>query len=1020
MLEYLCDALLSTHRAAVEASKRAEKLVTMSRRRIQSRDDATRELPNERTRPPWPQRAHALPFDLLSDDEFEIFCYLLLLREFPADEIYYYGKTADGGRDIMHRNATNKFTLIQCKRYAENVGVREIRRELAKLCVNIEGGAIPDKIDRVVFYISRDITAPAKDLLSSQDTWIGSVREFLNEHLSEDPTPELLNFARAWWPEPTSESGIKLTERAQRYPELIEEFFGVRKVIDTQALEPIKAISSRVESKIDIILSAQQKASEDPPANAINAGNQAELLRKPAAPAVDTLLGREGTLAALHGHIRTSNTIILGGVPGIGKTSIAAQFAKEISVTRKLLWVDCDPHGQLATVLSLVADFLRTECQDAELQHVLQSNSATQAMHVECAAASLDKHSVILVLDGFEVDANVSLVALVTRCNRLFNVARLLIAARKWSDRVALFNLPQIINIDMLDRAAAVALMLRCAERLSVPTPQREDLVEAYGRIGGHPYMLRLLVALSRSFPLPQLLQSLPRFEQQAHDYVRRNIIDQLVPSAQKLLANLSLIRIPFYTLAVEQFDGSRQCWDNFESLVDRFLIMRCAYDSSRYEIHRIIRDSVVFGTSDQERHSAHCRAYVYHHNLSDGKKTLADGRESVYHALLGNMPTEAESACKMVLYALMRVGWMDAVLEWTDSFGRDACARAWPMLHYQRGRTLRLKGRPDEARVEYEEALRLTSNPAEVEGAKFELASMIVSCHGNDPQKRQRAINIYNELALSDNCATRASALGTAGWLEAEYADKQRGIEMIRASLELAERHALKRQVAQSLYWLGVLLCDANVLDAIEYAERSVELWGELEARDGAQAWEGLYSSACLLSNLYRREHRCADALQVISICVALDRRLGRDSRLSERLLDLGCLECLLALYGRAAESLRESLALARGCGVDGDMEVRVLELLVIALWNSGDYVKSRDVMIEYRELCEVRGCEGAPYVFVSKDDYVRMDEEPETCMSRRAQMHILVLPNGYSVADLQSWLVGAGDARAPSEVRL
>ena len=82
-----------------------------------------------------------------------------------------------------------------------------------------------------MFYVAPDVTADAGDLIREQSVWRSEAGKALKEHLKEDPSPELLAFAHTWWPDPDYVAAISLTERTKKRPELLEEFFGVRKVI---------------------------------------------------------------------------------------------------------------------------------------------------------------------------------------------------------------------------------------------------------------------------------------------------------------------------------------------------------------------------------------------------------------------------------------------------------------------------------------------------------------------------------------------------------------------------------------------------------------------------------------------------------------------------------------------------------------------------------------------------------------------------------------------------------------------
>jgi len=190
------------------------------------------DLGSSLSRPAWLERDLSLPFDHLSGDEFEVFCYLLLRREHPSEDIVYYGKTADLGRDIIRRREDGNVELIQCKRYGGNVGKGDVRIELAKLFTNLFKEVIPERPTRISFYVARDLTSPARGLLA-REQWVEAAEQALKGHLKKAPSPDLLSFARAWWPAEGiyAEPGIRLTDRAECYPELIEKFFGIKKVV---------------------------------------------------------------------------------------------------------------------------------------------------------------------------------------------------------------------------------------------------------------------------------------------------------------------------------------------------------------------------------------------------------------------------------------------------------------------------------------------------------------------------------------------------------------------------------------------------------------------------------------------------------------------------------------------------------------------------------------------------------------------------------------------------------------------
>jgi len=225
----------------------------VSRPVVDHADSARKDLGPNRQKPNWLAGRHALPFQDLSDDEFEVFTYLLLLRECPNDRIVYYGKTGDAGRDVIRTDAENTVELIQCKRYTTNVGLPDVREELAKLCTNVFKGIIPTPPDRVIFYAVPDLTAPAKDLLQNRHMWIAGCEKAIESHLGEKPSTDLLAFAKGWWPEFDHQDEHKLTERARKHQDLIEEFFLVRHVV-TGSLDTIVPILAGIDQSVGAML----------------------------------------------------------------------------------------------------------------------------------------------------------------------------------------------------------------------------------------------------------------------------------------------------------------------------------------------------------------------------------------------------------------------------------------------------------------------------------------------------------------------------------------------------------------------------------------------------------------------------------------------------------------------------------------------------------------------------------------------------------------------------------------------
>jgi tetratricopeptide (TPR) repeat protein len=554
-----------------------------------------------------------------------------------------------------------------------------------------------------------------------------------------------------------------------------------------------------------------------------------------------------------------------------------------------------------------------------------------------------------------------------------------------------------------LDDDASFTLLELCFKRAGAGVPDRGLMREALTRVAGHPYFIRLVAELSRKYPLAQLLTSLPPFVNRAQAYVREQVIDLLPGPVKALLARLSLLRIPFRMDVVETLgqgtggDG----WDSLQIAVDKFLVMRHAADVSKYDIHAIVKEVASVELDSVERAAAHSLAYEYYRDR--GNKSVEESCEGVYHALRADRASDAAAAATQILRALLIAGLPDVLLEWTGSLLDDEHASKWPLLHFQRGRVLRMKGRLQEALAAYESARSLAVDPHIVESAKAEIASLLVlqGSDANSPEWK-RARSIYEELLASSDSATRVSVLLSLGWLKMKCADSS-GIQNIHDALKFAEEFGLQRQIAQSCYFLGRIYASDDWERAAEYLVRSISTWDDLQEHYGAMNWDGMYHSADLLADLFMDVEHYEGAIVPANLCVDLDRKLGREDRLAGALFRLGRAYCMNKRSAEAVAVLEESLTLTQNLGLGDEAESGALEFLIVSWWDLELYVKALECMAEYRRVCARGGFRPKPYLFIPESEAgVIAAEMGATAM----RLRVLKLPADADMYTLRGWI--------------
>ncbi|QDT94579.1 ATP-binding protein [Gimesia aquarii] len=391
----------------------------MSRTITESVDDALKEIGSTKSMPPWLERDHhLLPFSKLTGDEFEVLCFLLLKAKHPHDRIYYYGKTSDMGRDIIHTSVSGHIRLIQCKNFAKNVNLSDISSEMTKVYVNVLSGKIPKKPDEVIFFVASDLSATVQDLLENQSEWIKIADERLEKYLKKPPSEELKQFARDWWPFGDRQTGIAITEDVKKYcPELIEEFFSVHKVIDANRADVRQDVHEEIYSAFDHFLPS---SNDGEPENSLFSPPSLsnDQIRSQFVLASKSLTNWPRTLADSQWIERPEiNTLlnliesnpcyncVLLGEPGSGKSALLAHLANCV-------------HEKGVVCLGIKADTLDVNIDSlGKLAERLQ----LRATVADCVKTIAHEHKVVMLID--QLDALADLVDLHSeRLNVLLNL----------------------------------------------------------------------------------------------------------------------------------------------------------------------------------------------------------------------------------------------------------------------------------------------------------------------------------------------------------------------------------------------------------------------------------------------------------------------------------------------------------------------------------------------------------------------------------------------------------------------
>lgn len=711
--------------------------------------------------------------------------------------------------------------------------------------------------------------------------------------------------------------------------------------------------------------------------------------------------GRQEELTEIKTASQTHNIIIIGGIAGIGKTYLAAEFAQQSEQDYSILWLNCESYPQLERVLASLASYFESHFNDPSLLNILRLPTADESQRINSLVRLLNQYACIFIWDGFDQNKNSSFLPLLEVCSNKLKVGKLIITTRQWmsTDEYNLLNPPyHIPPISRLDRSASISLM----KSLGVNDVPQVILEQAYNRVDGHPKFLTILVGLSKKFPLPDLLDELPYVPNKVYEYLQQKIFETLEPEACLLLGKLSMLRTPFQVSAIRHMMQPPQCYEAFEILLNRYLVNRQSQNTSWYGIHDLIKEFSNKQIDRTDIPAIHKQIYSYYDDLLE--PTYTDVQEGIYHALQADMLDEAYETIEQYLGATQHFGAYDLILEYSSELLLDDRVKTWGPIHHVRGRALRFKERFSEALDAYESALKFASNTKETEAAKTEIASVLVKRHDQDTDSGDlnKAREYFLELSQSSNPQVKLPAMGALGDLEIKEG-KRKGIKRLKEALNLAKEAKLSREIAYLSFALGTAyyLLDNDRSHAIEYIEQSRSIQENTDEFGGAnpEAW---YATNVKLGDLYGDEGMFAKAADAHRECVEIDRYLKLEPRLAASLYSLGREECRLGNYEQALKFLLESLSLVETHNIQAIAKRAIYEWLTVAYWNLGEYEQAMEYGMDYINLCESEGITPNPHPVILEQGlmsgYSPLD-------SYKMGGHILVLPLKYDLTDVEKW---------------
>ncbi len=721
-------------------------------------------------------------------------------------------------------------------------------------------------------------------------------------------------------------------------------------------------------------------------------------------PSALFFVGQKEALENLTKGVASNNVIMIGGIAGIGKTYLVAHFAEAQPDTKPVLWQDCSTFSQLEQVLLSLSEFFKAQFDDIELWQLLRNPLANEQNKLSAVAKAIDKHHYLLVWDNFDAKINQPLIPLLLTRNELRRQGKLIITTREFFEITEAFNPILQYIVPSMSPEIGLELMKAYLNKLGLPDEPDDLLMEAYKRVGGHPYFMSRLIILSVTLPIWELVTSLPQLTIEAHKYIQERVSNQLDQDTRKLLQYLSVIRKPFLISAIDHLVEDTA--SKFDLLAKKFLVTKTSKSSSHYEIHDLVKEFELSHLAPNDLIDAHVNAANYYASLE--KSTFSDGTEYIGHLIEGKKPKDAEEVSNNLLASALHAGLFDLVIDISKQLIKENAFEEWGQLYFSRGRAFRLKGDLDYALENYRIAQSKAENKFIKESALLEISSMLAQ-QTEKASTLAEALQILNSLANSEDTKIKASALTSLGYLNLkDNKTRKLGIRQLEEALQLAEHENLQRNIMQICQGLGLAYLKKNNLEkAIVYLERSRATRDAIRNDYGEQDIEADYHLYDLLANAYRRLKRNEDAVKAGEVCVQIDRKYKFQERLALSLNQLGQDYCLLKNYKDAKTALQESLTIIKTNNLGHIPEKSTIEWLAVAVWYLNQFEPAVELILEYISLSQKEGKAIGKHLVTQENDLRNPNpaDRLEFAEVNGELFHLLVLPKEFILQDVKQW---------------
>ena len=601
-----------------------------------------------------------------------------------------------------------------------------------------------------------------------------------------------------------------------------------------------------------------------------------------------------------------ATTLLIPGIAGIGKTTIASKLIERFMHRRNLLYHRCQDWEGSRSFFESVADWLANIGDPNFADYLAATPVPNPSEAARLLVDALEGTAALIVIDDFHKIADSTL-------HKTFQAMSLALLGSEEEIGLVIFSRsfkPVVPAKDAEGRIASLVLPLDGLDSdagrnllTSFESLEDEQWLHIHGLSRGHPLVLELI---NRG-------ASAGAFHETLENYVSVEIFSKLSSKQKQVLTCLAIFREPvkLEALAAQGLDT-----DELDSLVEQGLARDV--DTETYDLHDLIREFLLRSLDESTRKEVHNKCCDWYRSQ---KSTPDSSIELIFHLTKCDCGEEAADLVVDKGREIVNTGHME-LLGLIESIPDDNLTNLIKTKLYQlRGEVLVLLGRFLEAK----EILQQTMIFAESDGStviEAEVLSALADIalkQGNSDDALSMHRNALKKFIELDDAKGAARSYNNMGYLLRRRNDKPKALEAY-AEVEKILSQSDSEELIGSQLILARAFLELNEIDkardhALTAFERTADS-EDIQLHARAQAVLGRYYAKVGDSEVAL--HHYSSALDTMGDAGDLISLVEITTLLGEVLQDAGRTE-------EAMEHYRESLVLAEA----NDLRMQIGELL-------------------------------------------------------------------------------------------